>query len=312
MRIVSYNVRGLHVGHTATDISRRYVVDTLLNECDILCLQETWLAKRDLDKLNTIHKDFHGAGESTTDLSTKLIKGRITGGVAILWNCKYHPMVKVIRLNVDWAIGIDIYFSVKKISILSIYTPYESCEYEDEFLNRLAFTHSFIEDHDSTCVYVNGDFNADVSDSNSPFAKHLVYFCNDNNLVLSSKVFLPNNSFTYVSEAWHTTSWLDRCLCTAHAHASLENMEICYGLATSDHIAIAMVLNVESVPLLVDPGNTVNSEKLNWANLSKKDIDSYTVLTDSLLNHIVLPRDAITCLNMNCTDPQHAVDLCDI
>ncbi|KAL7383862.1 hypothetical protein ABVT39_019381 [Epinephelus coioides] len=64
--------------------------------------------------------------------------------------------------------------------------------------NRLAFIHSFIEDSDSTC-YVNGDFNADVSDSNSLFAKHLVHFCNDNNLVLSSKVFLPNNSFTYVN-----------------------------------------------------------------------------------------------------------------
>lgn len=148
-------------------------------------------------------------------------------------------------------------------------------------MNRLAFIYSFIEDHDATCVYVHGDFNADVSDSNSLFAKHLVHFCNDNNLVLSSKVFLPNNSFTYVSEAWHTTSWRDHCLCTADAHASLENMEICYGLATSDHIPIAMVLNVEAVPRLVVSGNTVNSEKLNWANLSKEDIDRYTVLTDS-------------------------------
>lgn len=54
MWIASYNVRGLHVGHTAMDISRRLVVDKLLKECDILCLQETWLAKQDLDKLNTV------------------------------------------------------------------------------------------------------------------------------------------------------------------------------------------------------------------------------------------------------------------
>lgn len=86
-------------------------------------------------------------------------------------------------------------------------------------------------------------------------------------------------------------------------------MEICYGLATSDHIPAAMVLNVETVPLLLDPVNIVNSDKLNWANLSNKDIDSYSVLPDNLLNQVVLPR--VTCLNMNCTDPQHAVDLCD-
>ena len=312
MRIVSSNVRGLRVGHTATDKSRRFVVDKLLNECDILCLQETWLAKQDLDKLNTIHKDFHGAGESTTDLSMKIVKGRIAGGVAILWNRRYDPMVKVIRLNVDWAIWLEVCFNGKRITILNIYTPCESYEAEDEFLNRLAFIHSFIEDNDSTCVYVYGNFNADLSDSNSLFAKHLVNFCNDNKLILSSKVFLPDNSFTYVSEAWHTASWLDHCLCTADAHASLENMEICYGLATSDHIPIAMLLNVDTVPLLVDTGNSGNSVKLNWANLSKEDIDRYTGLTDSLLNHVVLPRDAIMCLNMNCADTQHAADICDL
>ena len=144
MRVVSYNTRGLRVGHSATDRSRRLVVDTLLDECDIMCLQETWLAKQDLDKLNTLHVNFHGAGESTTDLSTRLVRGRIAGGVAILWNIKYDSMVKVMRLNVDWAIGLECNFNEKKFTILNVYTPYESYEHEDEFLNRLAFIQSFI------------------------------------------------------------------------------------------------------------------------------------------------------------------------
>lgn len=54
----------------------------------------------------------------------------------------------------------------------------------DEFQNRLGFIHSFIEDNDSTCTYVIGDFNADLSDSSSLFAKHLVHFCEDNNYIL--------------------------------------------------------------------------------------------------------------------------------
>ena len=32
--------------------------------------------------------------------------GRIPGGVAILWNKKYDQLVNVVRLEVDWAIGI--------------------------------------------------------------------------------------------------------------------------------------------------------------------------------------------------------------
>ncbi len=74
IRLVSYNVRGLCVGHSAADATRRLVVDTLLKECDIMCLQETWLAKQDLDRLNTLNKDFYGAGESTMDLSTKIVQ----------------------------------------------------------------------------------------------------------------------------------------------------------------------------------------------------------------------------------------------
>ncbi len=84
-----------------------------------------------------------------------------------------------------------------------------------------------------------GDFNADMSDSSSLFAKHLQQICNDSKLILSSKALLPDTSFIHVSEVWNTTSWLDHIVTTADAHASLESLEICYGLATSDHIPIS-------------------------------------------------------------------------
>lgn len=89
-------------------------------------------------------------------------------------------------------------------------------------------------------MYVVGDFNADISNDNSLFAKQLLQFCYANNLNISSKMFLPVKSYTYVSEAWHTVSWLDHCISTADAHASLVSMKICYELATTDHIPVVM------------------------------------------------------------------------
>lgn len=65
--IVSCNGRGLRVGHSDGDKARHTVVDKLLEACDVLCIQETFLAKQDLDRLNGLHKDYHGAGESTTN-----------------------------------------------------------------------------------------------------------------------------------------------------------------------------------------------------------------------------------------------------
>ena len=73
IRVVSYNSRGLRLGHGAGDKAQRIVIEKLFENTDILCIQETFLSKQDL--VNTVNSDFHGAGESTTDLS---MLGKIT------------------------------------------------------------------------------------------------------------------------------------------------------------------------------------------------------------------------------------------
>ena len=83
------------------DKARCIIVDQLLEHCDILCLQETFLAKQDLKGLNSINDSFHGAGESTTDLTLGIRRGRIPGGVAILCNKKLDSGINVIRLGLD-------------------------------------------------------------------------------------------------------------------------------------------------------------------------------------------------------------------
>ena len=256
-----------------------------------------------------MHPEFHGAGESTTDLSSKILRGRIAGGVAILWNIKYDSMVKVIRLNVDWAIGLEVNCDGKNFIILNIYTPYESYENVDVFVSRLAFIVSFIEENNSSCIYVLGDYNADLTDKKSLFAKHMNTFANDANLVISSKQLLPDSSFTYVSEAWNTTSWLDHVVSTMDAHATIECMEICYGLATSDHIPITMVLNVNNVPTLAK--NVENREtKINWSKLTEDDILKYSFYSNELLCKVNMPMNAICCTKVNCVDSSHGENLC--
>lgn len=83
-------------------------------------------------------------------------------------------------------------------------------------------------------------------------------FCQDNNFILSSKVLLPRDSYTYISEAWHTTSWLDHCITTADAHASLRCMSILYGAAMTDHIPFVKSINVDHLPVVFRNGNKVD------------------------------------------------------
>ncbi|XP_026016954.1 uncharacterized protein LOC113018106 [Astatotilapia calliptera] len=314
IRILSYNCRGLRLGQSAGDKARRIVVDSLLAECDILCLQETWLSKQDLGKLNCLNASFLGVGESTTDLSTAIVRGRIPGWVAVLWDKKIDPVIKPIRLDVDWCIGIQYTQNNSSFIILNIYTPYESCQNEQEYLSRLAFINAFIQDNDTYSIYVLGDFNADLTDSSSQFAKHLTHFCQVNNLILCTKVLLPADSYTYISEAWHSTSWLDHCICTADGHAALANMTIRYEVTVSDHIPFGFTVNVEQMPATTgnNIANIATSVKLDWSACSEDDFLAYHSNTDIHLNKISLPKEAILCKDVNCKNAVHKHLLCSM
>lgn len=310
--LVSYIARGLRVGQSEGDRVHRIVVDKLLGGCDVLCIQETFLAQQDLERLNSTDKDYHGAGESTTDLNTKHVKGRIPGGVAVLWHRKCDNMVRVLRLGVDWAIGLEIHHSDCKFVILNVYTPYECARNEDEYINRLATILTFIQDIDCTCIFIVGDMNADIPDDKSLFAKHLKQFCVENGLRLSSQDLLPKESYTYVSDAWHTTSWLDHCICTADAHALIEKMQIRYDLATSDHMPFTLKCNLDDIPKLIPVEVSAKSEKLDWSNLTSEDIYAYHQRTHMYLGQTVIPKDAILCRDINCMNQEHCFQLCSL
>ena len=138
LQITTYNCRGLKTGQNQNDYSNRLVLEQLFTESDIICLQETWLSKQDLDKLNSINPDYHGIGESTTDTHDRMIQGRISGGVAILWNIKHESQISELRLEKDWAVGIVIQYEDRKVVIINVYMPYESRENDDLYMDLLA------------------------------------------------------------------------------------------------------------------------------------------------------------------------------
>lgn len=154
-----------------------------------------------LDKLNTVHNVFHGTGESTTDLSAGIVRGRIPGGVATLWRKDCDPLISVIRLEVDWCVAIKDVHNMNVFIIINVYTPHDCHRNEEEYLDRLAFIGSFIEESAYSNIYVMGDMNANIVDDKYVFGQSLMQFCLDNELVLSSKILLPENSYTYISMA---------------------------------------------------------------------------------------------------------------
>ena len=302
---MTYNTQNLRLGQSEYDKTRRLVVEKLFKVADIVCLQETWLAKQDLAGLNSLNRNFHGIGESTTDLNDKHLRGRIPGGVAILWNTRHEHVISELRLNVDWAVGILIKVRDRLLAIINVYMPYEKYRNEREYINRLAFIKSYIDELPTTCVYVVGDLNSNISNARSLFSRHLQDFCTESELILSSKELLPDTSFTYTSDFHRSTSWLDHIISTSDAHESIRSMSILHRYVMRDHSPVMVELNLNRIPEISSDCNTTNIGKLDWTKLSNENITEYQSKTQELLDRIELPRDAITCRNVNCADDTH-------
>ena len=62
----------------------------------------------------------------------------------------------------------------------------------------------------------------------SIFGDLLLNFCDDNDLNIVDKDALPNDTYTYVSYSWGSTSWLDHVICSADAKQCTSNIKVIY------------------------------------------------------------------------------------
>ena len=173
------------------------------------------------------------------------------------------------------------HFSYHLYDIINVYLPYECTDNHDMYVDYLSKIAVFTAGINSTCIFIVGDFNADLSKT-SPVGSILCDFCHDNSFTIADKEYLPVDSYTYVSSAWGTTSWLDHIVCTADAMSCVSKMEIVYSCIHSDHHPVLFCLDCDIVPECNTSDEAGNTSKLkvHWNNLGPDQVYEYTnVLT---------------------------------
>ena len=133
-------------------------------------------------------------------------------------------------------------------------------------------------------------------------------------MIISDYVTLPENSFTYLSPTYFTTSWLDHVISTSGAHNAIQDMNILYDVIGSDHFPITFKLNFGNLPREshVDIANGVSS-LVRWGKLSNSDVASqYVREVERLLPLSINISDPIlSCSRAACRDHNHWRDLSD-
>ena len=112
------------------------------------------------------------------------------------------------------------------------------------------------------------------------FGRELIRICDDNELPLSDPLFLRAESFTYFSEAHHSTSWLDHCVSSPLGHHRILDMEVDYSFQSSDHfplhLAIALPLDTHAMGTATPVAAVTPAPPLAcWSKASEEDIQVY-------------------------------------
>ena len=184
-----------------------------------------------------LHIDFFGTGAATSDLRDGVLVGHPPGGVCIFYRKTLQQDIKMLDFDLSWCTGIELNIGGKALVILTIYLPYQCIENEDDYQDCLGELGAILEQLCTSSYIIVGDWNADLGRTQaSRFRNHMLQFCDGLDLCISTKMLLPSESYTYVSESWGTTSWLNHAVTSGDCHSSIQSVSILYELSQDDHI----------------------------------------------------------------------------
>ena len=124
-----------------------------------------------------------------------------------------------------------------------MYLPYQCEDNFDEFMEYMGKISDTIEESPCTHVCILGDFNAGVG---TLFENELLELCGKHSLHMSDYSILGRSSdtFTYISDAHLTTSWLDHVLCSYNMNLLINSLHVLDKLPCSDHLPMVVILTL--------------------------------------------------------------------
>jgi len=167
LKVVTLNCRGLH--------SSMHDVQSLCAEYHFILLQETWLAKQQLECLSKISKNHYACGTAEVDYSEGNISGRPHGGTAILWH-KSIP-ARSFKNHDHSIVGLRLCLDSSPLFLINVYLPYCCSANTDLYIDYLSRLTNMSSDLDSPNICFMGDFNACPSNAFGPLLTSLFGKC---------------------------------------------------------------------------------------------------------------------------------------
>ena len=182
-RIVSYNCRGFNA-------SKVPFISELLNMCDILLLQETWLYSSQFCLFTTYFNNYNNVSICGMDESV-IHAGRPYGGCTILYksSCtEIYPIylgVSKRTCGIKWKLNNSDEF----VHLFTVYLPCDDniAMHHHDFNNVLSAISTYCLQYNVEYCIIGGDFNTDIARVNSMNTTSLHNFVSDECLMFCMK-----------------------------------------------------------------------------------------------------------------------------
>ena len=122
-----------------------------------------------------------------------------------------------------------------------------------------------------------GDWNANLGSSGTmTFKLPMIEFCNDNELLISSQLLLPESTYTHIHSYQGNLhySWLDHVVSSHNFHTSISNVFIHYNMCDDDHIPVSFDVRVDLLPTFSENINDITA-RIKWDNASDTNVNLY-------------------------------------
>jgi len=283
------------------------MVKQLCQDFDIIILQEHWLSKANLYKLDNIDPNYRAFGLSSMEgkLADGILSGRPFGGVAILWKQSLSHLLSIEKKDETNGKLLSVKLrgiGVQDIIISCVYFPcYKSSnDYIIELSDSIAYLENVLNAYPNAQHIIAGDLNFECSSKKCNKGFDLFNkFSTDYGLVCCDD-FVVNQSiaYTYDHVGLDNQSWLDHFFITKDLkNFVLQSCVIDDGCNMSDHLPLSCVLQI---PLQSNLNrNSINSDsgcrpvyKDRW---DKADLIGYYFKTDRLLQSLSVPTTLLSC-----------------
>jgi len=107
--------------------------------------------------------------------------------------------------------------------------------------------------------------------------------CMENDFIISDYALLPQDTFTYISDAHNTSSWIDHFVSSLSVHQAMFNMDVLIECILSDHRVVAVSIQCSHLPELDDEVMGPQPSRIDWLEVTTRKERTVTMKAKTYL-----------------------------